>query len=219
MKAWLETRWRLLAGFAFAAFFVAVNHRNPSQRGMVIGLGTLLTIATMMLAGTGVKSQSPAGFPEGLAGSTQFTISLPVSRLMLLLVRAIVGLLEAIALEAAMAFFTWFFFPSIWSAVSPGDFARLLLVALVFVTPAYGAVIFFTTFTDEPLSGVYAGWTLTLLLWLLHHVAPAVDIVRAWGQASPLMTHTLPWSQIVTAAGLGALFFWAACRAVERRQY
>src|SRR5947209_2468133 len=95
MKAWLETRWRLLAGFGFAAFFIAVNHQNPSLRGMVIGLGTLLTIASMMLAGTGVKSQAPVGFPEGLAGSTQFTISLPVSRVRLLAVRAVVGLLEA----------------------------------------------------------------------------------------------------------------------------
>jgi hypothetical protein len=77
MKAWLETRWRLLAGFGYSLFFLAVNHRNPTVRGMVIGLGTLLTIGAMMLAGTGVKSQSPAGFPEGLAGSTQFTIALP----------------------------------------------------------------------------------------------------------------------------------------------
>jgi hypothetical protein len=219
MKAWLETRWRLLAGFGFAASFMALNHRSPSLRGMVIGLGTLVTIVSMMLAGTGVKSQAPVGFPEGLTGSTQFTISLPVSRLRLLAVRAIVGLLEAMAIELVVACALWTIFPSIRSTILPGDFAKLILVAIVFMLPAYCAVIFFTTFTDEPLSGVYAGWTLTLSLWLLHRAGPAVDVIRAWGQESPLVTHTLPWSQIATAAGLGILFFSAAVCTVQGREY
>jgi hypothetical protein len=81
------------------------------------------------------------------------------------------------------------------------------------------AVIFFTTFVDEPLSGVYAGWTLTLMLWGLHHVAPAVDVIRAWGQESPLITHSLPWSQMATSAGLALIFFCAAVRMVQRREY
>jgi hypothetical protein len=219
MKAWLETRWRLTAGFAYSLFFLALNHRNPTLRGMVIGLGTMLTLGAMMLAGTGVKSQSPAGFPEGLAGSTQFTISLPVSRLRLLAVRTAVGLLETTALAVIIACLTWSLFPSIRSAATPAEFAKLILTALLFMTAPYCAVIFFMTFVDEPLSGVYAGWTLTLLLWILHHVAPAVDVIRAWGQESPLITHRLPWSQMATSVGLALLFFWAAVRIVQTREY
>jgi hypothetical protein len=219
MKAWLETRWRLLAGFGYSIFFLAGNHRNPTVHGMVIGLGTLLTIAAMMLAGTGVKSQSPAGFPEGLAGSTQFTISLPVSRLRLLTVRSAVGLLESAALAVLLGCMTWSLFPAIRSAATLADFARLNLIALLFMTAPYCAVIFFTTFVDEPLSGVYAGWTVMLLLWGLHHIAPGVDVIRAWGQESPLITHRLPWPQMATSAGLALLFFWAAVRVVRTREY
>jgi hypothetical protein len=96
------------------------------------------------------------------------------------------------------------------------DFARLVLTTLLFLTGPYCAQVFFTTFVDEPLSLMYACWTYTLLLWLLHHTTPAMDIIRAFGQASPLITHSLPWSQMATSACLAMVVLLAAVRVVQR---
>jgi hypothetical protein len=186
---------------------------------MVIGLGTILTMGAMMLAGTGVKAQAPALYREGLAGSTQFTISLPVSRRTLLAVRAIAGLLEAAALTLITAAVTWTWVPVMRSAAAPADFARLVFTVLLFMTAPYCAVIFVTTLLEEPLSGVYAGYGITFLLWILHKAGPAVDVIRAWGAESPLITHRLPWTQLATMAVLALILFWAAVRSVEAREY
>lgn len=222
MKAWLETRWRLLAWFAFSLFFLAANYRTvtpATAQKTILVLGMFLTFGAVALAGSGVKSQSSIGFPEGLAGSTQFTISLPVSRLKLLAVRTAVGLLETLGLAAAMGCLAWSFFPPVRAIATPIDFAKLFLTAILFMTAAYGAHVLFTTFMDEPSSSVYAGWMLVLLLWLLHRIGPSVDIVRAFGQASPLITHRLPWWQMATTAGLALVLFLAAIRVVQTREY
>src|ERR1700728_5060241 len=95
MKAWLETRWRLLAAFTYLLICLAMNYQHHSapganSRGMLFSLGTILVLVSITLAGSGLKSQAPIGFPEGLVGSTQFTISLPVNRQRLLITRTAV---------------------------------------------------------------------------------------------------------------------------------
>lgn len=224
MKGWLETRWRLTALCVYLLLGLAVNYRDhaaagANPRGMLILLFMLLSSFVMTLGGSGVKSQSPAGFPEGLAGSTQFTIALPVSRLRLLSVRAALGLAEAFAVTLLAAGLTWILFPSIRATIAPGDYLRGLAATLLFVTGPYGANVFFTTIVDEPLSFMYGGWSYLLLLWILHRAAPAVDIVRAFMQASPTITHRFPWSQMAVCAALAIFLFWASARMVQSREY
>jgi hypothetical protein len=224
MKAWLETRWRLTALCVYLTAALVFNYRanqspaaNP--RGFLILLWMLLATFVITLGGSGVKSQSPAGFPEGLAGSTQFTIALPVTRRRLLAVRTAVGLLEAFGVTIVLALLTWALFPSVRAAIAPADFTRAVAATLVFVVVPYSANVFFTTIVDEPLSLVYAGWTVTLVLWLLHHTIPSLDIVRAFTQSSPLLTHAFPWSQAATAATLATLFLYSAARLIQTREY
>jgi hypothetical protein len=219
MKAWMETRWRLLGACAYPALFLFLDRQNPTVHGMVTGMGTVLTICAMMFAGTGVRSQAPALFREGVAGSTQFTISLPVSRRRLLTIRAAAGLMEAAILKLITALATWALVPVIRSAVAPADFARLVLIVLLFMSVPYSAVVFFNTLVDDPISGIYAGYSTTLVLWLLHQAGPAVDIIRVGGQNSPLVTHGLPWPQMATMVCLTLILFWAAIRSVETREY
>lgn len=173
----------------------------------------------MPLAGSGVRSQAPIGFPEGLAGSTQFTISLPVTRLRLLAVRAAFGLAEAAVLTVIVGCLAWSLFPAVRASATPADFVRLVLTTLLFLTGPYCAHILFLTFLDEPLSSMCAGLAIFLLLLLLHHTVPAVDIGRALGPASPLITHRLPWSQMAASVGLSAILFVAAVRIVQTREY
>lgn len=224
MKAWLETRWRLLALFVYLLIFMAMNYQShnapaANPRSMLIGLGTLLAMGTLTIAGCGVKSQSPIGFPEGLVGSTQFTIALPVSRLRLLAVRTAIGMLEMSVLTVFIGCVTWGLFNSLRASATPADFARLVLTALLFQTVPYGAAVLFVTFLEEPLSMVLAGWTIMFLLWVAHHIGPAVDVMRILGQASPLITHRLPWSQMATSVGLALLLFLAAVWILQTREY
>src|SRR5262245_56900838 len=112
MKAWLETRWRLLITIVALAVTMLSNYlsRNPgarNARSLLLILGSLLAFGALQLAGSGAKSQAPIGFSEGLAGSTQFTLSLPVSRLRLLAVRAGFGLLEMMALTIIVFGAAW----------------------------------------------------------------------------------------------------------------
>jgi hypothetical protein len=224
MKAWMETRWRLSAVLFYSLIALAINYKGQSAPaakpgGMLTLLLMVLATFVMPLAGSGVQSQSPAGFPEGLAGSTQFTISLPVSRPRLLAVRAAIGWLEASAVTLLVAGLTWSLFPSIRATIAPADFARGVLTTLLFLTVPYCTHVFFSALIDELPALMFSGCTFSLLLWLLHHVTPAVDIVRAVTQSSPLVTHQLPWSQMATSAGLALILMWAAVRAVQTREY
>jgi hypothetical protein len=157
MKAWRETRWRLAALCTYLLIGLAINyqsHQSPAAnpRGMLDLLFFLLASFVMPLGGSGVKSQAPVGFPEGLAGSTQFTLSLPVTRLRLLAVRAAIGLFETAAVTVGIAGLTWMLIPSVRAAIVPADFVRMVVVTLLFLTGPYCAQVFFTTLVDEPLS-------------------------------------------------------------------
>jgi hypothetical protein len=223
MKGWLETRWRLVSMFAWSFFFMAINyqgrHSPPTAKPVLVLIWLALSGGVMTLAGSGVKSQASIGFPEGLAQSTQFTTSLPVSRMLLLAVRAGIGLLETFAATVIIGCMTWGLFPSVAGSMTLADFVELGLTTLLWLVLPYCAALFFEALLIEPLSFVCAGWTLTLLLWLLHHIAPAVDVIRAFGQASPLLTHRLPWSQLATSGVLAAILLFAAVWVVQRREY
>ena len=113
LKSWLEVRWRAL--FALT-LFVAVSvsrfagglaDRADAERlcGALIIMWLLVAV---ILAGSGVKTQSPLQPMKGLHDSAQFILSLPVGRSRLLAVRAAVGLASvtaAVLLSAALAWF------------------------------------------------------------------------------------------------------------------
>ncbi|HLK69816.1 MAG TPA: hypothetical protein VKU19_40580 [Bryobacteraceae bacterium] len=222
MKNWLETRWRVTATVVYVIAFLAIHSHNPQPAEIthiLIPLFMILTYGALTLAGAGVKTQSPIGFPEGLAESTQFTLALPVSRLRLMAVRVTVGMFEVSALTILTAGAAWALFSSLRASTTPADFVRVVLTTLLWLTGPYCAALLFETLLTEPFSMVVAGWVLMLLLWLLHRLAPAVDIMRGCFQASPLITHRLPWSQMATAAGMSLMLFLAAVWIVRAREY
>jgi hypothetical protein len=96
MKAWLETRWRLLyaLGLPLAVLALRANGGLASAkdaRGMMGILAFFLAFGAVYLAGSGAKTQSPFAAMRGLHGSMQYTLSLPVSRFRLLAVRSGAG--------------------------------------------------------------------------------------------------------------------------------
>ena len=225
MKGWLETRWRLIGLFGLPAILLAMKYsarddpRTASTVLLLMWLG--FSCAMPLMAGSGVKSQAPThiSFPEGLAGSTQFTISLPVSRKLLVFVRAGIGLFETFVATVTIATAVWELFPSVTRSIAPSDFVRLVLTTLLWLPVPYCAALLFQAFLVEPLNFFPAGYGLTLLLWLLHKISPAVDVIRAFGAESPLLTHRMPVSQLATAGLLATGLLLVAVWAVERREY
>jgi hypothetical protein len=134
-------------------------------------------------------------------------------------VRVGVGLMETSAVTVIAACLAWNLFPALRASTAPADYARAVLTTLLWLTGPYCAALLFETLLAEPFSMVLAGWAFGLLLWLLHRIAPAVDVIRAFGQASPLITHRLPWPQMATSAGMALALFLAAVWIVQTREY
>ena len=219
MKAWMETRWRLLIVAAYLLIALALNFRNPAGSSVLTTAWFMLTFLAILLGGSGVNAQAPLGLSEGVAGSTEFTVSLPVTRLRLLAVRAAVGLAEIVAATTLAALLIWALFRATRQTASPSDFARLVLGTILFLIAPYCAHVFFSTWATEPFSLGYAGCALILLLLLCHHLAPGVDVIRAFGEASPLKTHDMPWSQLAPAVIAGAVLLLGSGVVVRRREY
>lgn len=224
MKGWLETRWRLIGPFFFSILLIAINYHarlDPPGRNVLLPMWVVLSSFVILLAGSGVKAQGPThiSFPEGLTESTQFTISLPVSRMVLLSVRAGVGLLETFAITIIVGCTVWNLFPAISGSMASADFARLVFSTLLWLPLPYCAALPAQAFLAEPWSMLPVGYGLVLILWLCHKVSPAVDVIRAFGQASPLVTHRLPLSQLATADFLAICLFLIAAWAVRRHEY
>jgi hypothetical protein len=225
LKGWLETRWRLMGVFGLASLVMAINYQaryKPSIAKPTLALlWGVLSSTVFMLAGSGVKSQATThiSFPEGLAQSTQFTISLPVSRALLLAVRAGIGLFEIYAATLMIACAVWELFPSISATITAADFVRLGLTMLFWLPLPYSAALLVQAFLPEPWSMLPTGYGLTLLLWLIHKISPAFDVIRAFGVASPLLTHRLPLSQLATADLLAVILLLVAVWSVHKHEY
>jgi hypothetical protein len=120
-KSWRETQYRLLfslgvAGFwlivFFAMRFIAPPPGARPAANFAFIATTFVVVIYTWLAGAGIVTQpafQAAG--GGLYGSTQFTLSLPVSRFRLLAIRAGIGWLEMAGLIGAFCCGMWLVVP------------------------------------------------------------------------------------------------------------
>jgi hypothetical protein len=59
-------------------------------------------------------------------------------------------------------------------------------------------------------------------LWGFSSYTPlpaSVDIIRAMGDGSPLVAHTMPWNTMAFSLALSAILFFAALKVVQTREY
>src|SRR6476619_2023405 len=128
MKAWLEVRYRLAFAMAIVmAPLIALYFNGPSS-SPAAAQRTIALIAlewmfcAVVRAGAGIRTQSPLQGTKGLHGSTQFTLSLPVSRAHLLSVRAGIGLLALVGMVLVSGGVAWVLFPMLRIHSTPADF-------------------------------------------------------------------------------------------------
>lgn len=235
LKAWLETRWRVvwalvMGALFFGVFLVAGAHASASHpirqpvkiSAALLGLtGFLSFLAAIMIAGSGVETATtrPGGSEKGGAGSTLFTLSLPVTRARLFAVRTVTGMLETLALLVLFAVAAGLLLASLGVNAHDALGAFAEIVTCSFTVYAVSACL--ATFCDE-------GWRYRVsaialvALFMLANTDPlprSIDIFRPLAAASPLITHQIPWVPIVSACVLAVLFLAAALAIVQRRDY
>lgn len=225
-KGWLETRYRLLFLLGFAVFFLALQHRAGDSREAMLGLlsfgvPALVIMSCSMLAGTGVATQPSFVAAKGIHGSTLFTLSLPVSRFRLLLIRAALGWLEANCVIGCLCFALWLLHPSLRAMASPVTMLQYAATLIACASTFYAVSLLFGTFLDDQ----WRTWSTMLTsagLWWLSANAPIpvfMDFIRGMRSGSPLITHTVPWGPIVFSILLAAALFLAASNVLRAREY
>jgi hypothetical protein len=231
-RAWLETRWRIVFTLAWLSFFVGVlaisgaGSAAPSNAA----LGRLLSVMAfpwifvpVWLAGSGVRTQPGFGrnATRGVHGSTFFTLSLPVTRARLLMVRGVLGLLETAAVILVLGAAAWMLFPIVRAASTPIEGMQHLLVVFMCGLAFYGLSVLMATLLDE----TWHIWSTTFLIMVLwaptvrRLLPPAFDIFRPLVDASPLVTHTLPWTAMSASVVAGGVFVLAALHIVKTQEY
>jgi hypothetical protein len=225
MKAWLETRWRLLFVFAIPLFALAVRHGNLASkedaRRMLGSLSAFSMFAATYLAGSGIKTQPGLRQTKGLHGSLYYTLSLPVSRFHLLAARASAGLLEFTGVNVVIYSAAWILFPLVRGNSQPIDLFGLVLAATSCTLCFYCMAILLATVLDD----AWQIWGNVLLFvameWVSFqlHLPTAFRLTGFTGDSSPLLTHQLPWVAMGISMSLAGILFFAALKIVQTREY
>lgn len=231
-KGWLETRFKLLASFGYLCLLLAFlnSQRNaipsPGARSAVFGIilfsnPSVMVVACAMLAGAGIVTQPAFLAIKGIHGSTLFTLSLPVSRLRLFLVRASLGWLEVAGAIGMYCWGMWLVSPQLRTAATALEMFEYAGTLIASASVIYFFAVLLSTFLDGQarIFGTIFG---SVVLGVVSSFAPipaSLDIVRAIGEGSPLIAHALPSAAIALSLGLAAILFFAALRVAQTREY
>jgi hypothetical protein len=229
-KSWLETQYRLYFTLALVVFWMVVFYSmrasaprpgvKPAESFAFIAMTQVVVISTW-LAGAGIATQPAFQEMKGLFGATQYTLSLPVSRVRLLTVRSGIGWLEMTATLALFCGGMWLVVPVIRGSATAAEVSQYTAVLVVCSSPLYFLYVFLATFLDE-MARMKGGMIAFGALWAISSFVPmpaSVDIIRAMGDGSPLVAHTMPWGAMAFSLALTALLFFAASRIVQAREY
>jgi hypothetical protein len=177
-KGWLETRWKLLFVTAFYGAMFAIGASVPPPAAppgtnvtilALSGPGSvtfvLVIIACVFFGGAGIVTQPSFVVTRGLHGSTQFTLSLPVSRLRLLAIRATLGWCE-LAGFIALVCCLWMAFRPARAVITPLAMCEFAATLMVCGSAIYAASVLLATFLEE-VWRIWGCMIFTGALWLL----------------------------------------------------
>ncbi|MEP7352625.1 MAG: hypothetical protein ABI824_05285 [Acidobacteriota bacterium] len=221
-KSWMETRLKLLYALLLiggsSALMFSVGAKAPRSQAVVTAQFVLLLLAGT-LSGSGIKTQPAFTATKGLHGSTYYTLSLPVARLLLLATRATVGWLELTFGLGLQMCGLWALSRSGVGSIEPSGMLGHAAVMLACGTWLYFTGVFMDTFLDEQWRNQGTLVMFALLLWLSSHTPDAINIFKAMNEASPLLGHAMPWGAMAFSFGMASVMFFAAWKVIERREY
>lgn len=233
-KSWLETRIRLWIALGYTvimlAFFsirtIAPAAFPPPRANVATGLAMFMigfvTFICAVLAQAGIASQAAFQALKGLHGSTQYTLSLPVSRFRLLAVRAGLGWLEMTGVIAIVSCGIWFVAPSLVPGARAVEMVEYVGTLIAFASSQYCLSVMLATFLDDQWR-MGVTMAVAVVWWLgapnLTKLPAYADIFRAMGPDSPLFAHAIPWNAMAFSLALAAVFFFVAFKIAQRREY
>jgi hypothetical protein len=225
-KGWLETRWRLVFVLGWDAFLLGAAYARgvtsmTAVVGLLVGGAFLGAFVPIMLAGAGVNTQPVLQATKGLHGSMHFTLSLPVSRSRLLAVRAGLGWLETVAATVLWSWGVWFLFPMLRQSANIAEACEYAVTLVVCASGFYSINVLLATFLDD-LWRLWAGMIfLGVSWWVFAETSwpPSLNLFRAMGAGSPLITHAMPWAAMGLSAVLATAVFFASLKVVQAREY
>jgi hypothetical protein len=234
-KGWLETRLKLwialvymggLLGFyslrTIAPSLLPPLGPQPSLGlGLMLMMGSFVTVMSTWFPGAGIVSQGTFQFLKGLHGSTQYTLSLPVSRLQLLAVRAALGWIEMTGVIGMYCYGVWLVAPVLLRGVTGFQMFEYIGTVIACASAPYFLSVLLATFLDDQwrVGGTMVACVAIGGLPYLTRVPAYADILRAMGEGSPLVAHSMPWSVMAFSAGSAAILFFAALKIVRLREY
>jgi hypothetical protein len=230
-KGWLETRFRLVVtlvvviGFLIFLSSLSFGHAKPSIEVLSESLTGVPRISVIwicaFLAGAGIATQPSFQAAKGLHGSTLFTLSLPVTRLRLLAIRASIGWLESAIAIGIFCAGLWLLIPSLREATTGIAMLEYSATLIACATALYFMSVLLATFLDDQ----WRTWG-TMMVPFAFFLLPIsiklpafADLFRAVGKGSPLITHTMPWTTVAFSLALSALLFLAALKVAQSREY
>jgi hypothetical protein len=115
----------------------------------------------------------------------------------------------------------WIEFPLLRSIATPREMLEYAGTLIGSASALYCLSVLLSTFLDDQWRtwGTMIG---ALALWWLsfHHWLPAsINLVGALDKGSPLVAHTTPWGPIAFSVALAAIFFVAALKVAQTREY
>ncbi len=225
-KGWLETRWRLLYAAGMPLFmlllFTRVGLASPQVASNMMGtMSFFLIFGAVYLAGSGIRTQSAFQGTQGLHGSTYYTLSLPVTRFRLLVVRVGLGLLEITGINVAVLAAAWSLFPLVRARSTPIDLLKLILAAIICTACFYFVSVVLSTFLGEIWQTFGSLLLLGFAWWAVARLSlpSSANVFRFMSDASPLITHTVPWLAMAASLIVSTILFFTALKIVQTREY
>jgi len=222
-RAWLETRYRFLIALALLALFaVPLRYLPAGQMNGVeaasISAAYVAAWMSLLFAGAGIGTQS---MRKGQARCVLFTLALPVSRLRLLISRAVLGWFEMTVGLGVMLASMWTLIPVIRENVKPADMSGYAITMLACASGLYAINLLLSALFDDAWR-VYLGMALLgVLAWIPVHVRvpDAMNLFGAIVGKSPFVTHSISWISVSFSMELAVILVLASWKIAQWREY
>jgi hypothetical protein len=222
-KSWWECRFRVLLGAILAVAIIGVGlamlwsqagAKNPQETWTLYSQAMARIVVPMialLMAGSGINSQTSWGMLHGFHPSMHFMLSLPVSRRRAFFVRSAMGAIFTLAYIVVTTGALGLLAPLRGVHIPRAEVLEGMALMTIYAFGFGGLATFLTTLFDEFWAGVF-GLTLVGVGF-----GGSVALGAARDSAPPQFT--VGWLMISGILAMGIVFMLASVYVIERKEY